>query len=175
MARALYNFCWLIRKSVLLKVCLWLHRTIRKLLVRMVLFSEREDELAGKMEETRHISKLCMVLVSGGAHGHLVRICIIWFIFEFSMFGLIAQSLSITQNLLGLLTPLKIVQKWVPLQGIQTSRLTRAPSPSLRPFKTLRFCQLPESCQIFQKFLRTFSDFLKKIRSLRVLSWFPKI
>ena len=128
----------LIRKCGMRKNYRWLHRTIRKFLVRIVLFPEKEDELSGKVEETRHNSKLCIGVLSMGRVDILFDFCIVCLIFQIPIFGLLGHSLSNPQNLSGLLGLLQTVQKQDPSQVIQTqgpvSRPPRASTPSLRPF-----------------------------------------
>ena len=74
----LWYFPWLIKKyglgKTVYKIYRWLHQTIRKLLVGIAPFLEREAELAGNVVGIGRILIICIGVFSRGVHGRLFRL-----------------------------------------------------------------------------------------------------
>ena len=81
--------------------------------------------LAGNVEDTRHISTQGIGVFSGGVRERTYRSIFVsfCFIFQFSIFGLLAQSLLNAQNISGLLGALQTIQKYKYFSGLDPLEL----------------------------------------------------
>ena len=162
----------LVEKNTFLKIYRWLYRTIRNLVVRIVLFllEGKVSLLAGKIKKTGHASKLCIIS------------CIIWrgartslFLYRFALsfsfpfFASYPESFKHPKSLVSW-GPFILSKNRFRLKSFRFQDLpTPLPPGQIAP-RVLSDLQKKKLFMITRAFLD-----LKKYSSLRALPLFPKM